>query len=534
MRLIRWVEGAPCPHPAHMKESECFNALCEGGEGLTCEAFNCVCGYVTDTCRCSPVYERFVPGTGRLNHMNPDEYDEMKLVRNNLQTQLTEASSGSGTPQPHSSQPLLHTSPPQPTHHPAFTHTHHPSPLTGSGSAPQQLSLQQRSFDNTLLEFGMGHTGVSPGCNHSGRFPTGRIQWYGECLESSVCDEPQSWPCACNGSNQAHAPHPHAHAPRPRAHAPHTQTPRIRMRPITHSVTHSVTHMISTWTVFTHQYFQVLAQLLEHGPLLGYWIMHLTLPPSHIPPVLEVRPQAKKQRPTPRLCHAPRRYPDLEHMYCVSAWKTPRRQRVDPIIPLCDDCGWYVEVGTVVHVPSKAFPDDRAPPDGFWPGKTVYTIQGGRLDIGIKIDREEIFTRPRAEVWGWQVHTYGGHITCGAAQCPNTPVSPPASPPCSPPSTAKRHPFVIETDSSESEAVAVEEREAQANEAARARWLESVPRATSTTRTAEERVIAAKDIKDTAQRRAWWSAARDRDARPEAVESNSGTGKTRSPSYGLV
>ena len=421
MRLIRWVEGAPCPHPAHMKESECFNALCEGGEGLTCEAFNCVCGYVTETCRCSPVYGRFVPDTGRLNHMNQDEYDQMKLVRVNLQTQLTEASSGSGTPQPHSSQPLLHTSPPQPTHHPAFTHTHHPSPLTGSGSAPQQLSFQQRSFDkNTLLEFGMGHTGVSPGCNHSGRFPTGRIQWYGECLESSVCDEPQSWPCACNGSSQAHAPHPHAHAPRPRAHAPHTQTPRIRMRPITHSVTHSVTHMISTWTVFTHQYFQVLARLLEHGPLLGYWIMHLTLPPPHIPPVLEVRPQAKKQRPTPRLCHAPRRYPDPEHIYCVSAWKTPRRQRVDPIIPLCDDCGWYVEVGTVVHVPSKAFPDDRAPPDGFWPGKTVYTIQGGRLDIGIKIDREEIFTRPRAEVWGWQVHTYGGHRQCCAAQCPNT------------------------------------------------------------------------------------------------------------------
>ena len=60
------------------------------------------------------------------------------------------------------------------------------------------------------------------------------------------------------------------------------------------------------------------------------------------------------------------------------------------------------------------------PPDGFWPGKTVYTIQGGRLDIGIKIDREELFTRPRAEVWGWQVHTYGGHRQCCAAQCPNT------------------------------------------------------------------------------------------------------------------
>ena len=161
--------------------------------------------------------------------------------------------------------------------------------------------------------------------------------------------------------------------------------------------------------------------------------MHLTMPrlsswgrstPSitHVPPVLEVRPQAKKQRPTPRQCHAPRRYPDPEHLNCASAWnlmKRPRRRHVDPIIPRCDDCGWYVKVGTVVHVPSEAFPDDRAPPDGFWPGKTVFTKLGGRLDIGIKIDREEIFTRPKAEVWGWQADTYGRRQWC-AAQCYNT------------------------------------------------------------------------------------------------------------------
>lgn len=60
-----------------------------------------------------------------------------------------------------------------------------------------------------------------------------------------------------------------------------------------------------------------------------------------------------------------------------------------------------VKIGKVVCIPADVFPDDEAPPDGYWLGKVVKTAKGGASDVGILIEGEEIFTRPRSEVAGW-------------------------------------------------------------------------------------------------------------------------------------
>ena len=60
-----------------------------------------------------------------------------------------------------------------------------------------------------------------------------------------------------------------------------------------------------------------------------------------------------------------------------------------------------VKVGKIVHVPHSAFPGEAAPENGYWLGKTCKTKKGGTKDIGIRIEGEEIFTRPMEEVAGW-------------------------------------------------------------------------------------------------------------------------------------
>lgn len=62
-----------------------------------------------------------------------------------------------------------------------------------------------------------------------------------------------------------------------------------------------------------------------------------------------------------------------------------------------------VKIGKTVHVPHSAFPEENMPENGYWIGKTCKTRKGGTNDIGIKIDGEEIFTRPISEVVGWIV-----------------------------------------------------------------------------------------------------------------------------------
>jgi hypothetical protein len=62
-----------------------------------------------------------------------------------------------------------------------------------------------------------------------------------------------------------------------------------------------------------------------------------------------------------------------------------------------------VRVGRVVHIPASVFPDEEAPAEGYWVGKTVSTSQGGSADIGIKVSSEPVFTRPRVEVYKWLV-----------------------------------------------------------------------------------------------------------------------------------
>ena len=60
-----------------------------------------------------------------------------------------------------------------------------------------------------------------------------------------------------------------------------------------------------------------------------------------------------------------------------------------------------------IHVPQATFPDEVAPPDGYWLAKTVRTRQGGTSDIGILCEgdnpREDVFTRPISEVLTWLV-----------------------------------------------------------------------------------------------------------------------------------
>lgn len=62
-----------------------------------------------------------------------------------------------------------------------------------------------------------------------------------------------------------------------------------------------------------------------------------------------------------------------------------------------------VKIGKVVHVPHSVFPEEPAPPEGYWVGKTVSTSLGGTGDIGIQIPGDDLFTRPRAEVADWLV-----------------------------------------------------------------------------------------------------------------------------------
>ena len=60
-----------------------------------------------------------------------------------------------------------------------------------------------------------------------------------------------------------------------------------------------------------------------------------------------------------------------------------------------------VKLGKVVHIPAHAFPREEAPTEGYWVGKTVKTALGGAGDIGIQIEGEDVFTRPRSEVAHW-------------------------------------------------------------------------------------------------------------------------------------
>ena len=62
-----------------------------------------------------------------------------------------------------------------------------------------------------------------------------------------------------------------------------------------------------------------------------------------------------------------------------------------------------VKLNKKVHIPKGVFPHHKAPRCGYWVGKTCATNAGGTDDIGIHIEGEEIFTRPKTEVAGWIV-----------------------------------------------------------------------------------------------------------------------------------
>lgn len=60
-----------------------------------------------------------------------------------------------------------------------------------------------------------------------------------------------------------------------------------------------------------------------------------------------------------------------------------------------------LKIGTIVHVPQSAFPNDPAPPAGYWIGKLCRTKQGGTSDMGVHIPGEPIFTQPMATLVAW-------------------------------------------------------------------------------------------------------------------------------------
>ena len=60
-----------------------------------------------------------------------------------------------------------------------------------------------------------------------------------------------------------------------------------------------------------------------------------------------------------------------------------------------------VKIGRCVHIPQSVFPDEVAPPEGYWVGKICLTKKGGMGDVGIHIEGEEVFTRSRLEVAKW-------------------------------------------------------------------------------------------------------------------------------------
>ena len=62
-----------------------------------------------------------------------------------------------------------------------------------------------------------------------------------------------------------------------------------------------------------------------------------------------------------------------------------------------------VKIGKVVHIPADVFPDEEAPAEGYWVGKTVQTTLGGNGNVGILVEGEEVFTRSRIEVVDWIV-----------------------------------------------------------------------------------------------------------------------------------
>ena len=59
--------------------------------------------------------------------------------------------------------------------------------------------------------------------------------------------------------------------------------------------------------------------------------------------------------------------------------------------------------GRVVHIPHAIFPEEPNPPGGYWKGKICRTTNGGLTDIGVHIEGEPIFTRPKTEVVNWLV-----------------------------------------------------------------------------------------------------------------------------------
>ena len=60
-------------------------------------------------------------------------------------------------------------------------------------------------------------------------------------------------------------------------------------------------------------------------------------------------------------------------------------------------------IGLTIHVPHSAFPEEDKPTAGYWTGCTVKTSLGGRGDIGIHIEGEDIFTMPMCTVATWVV-----------------------------------------------------------------------------------------------------------------------------------
>ena len=72
----------------------------------------------------------------------------------------------------------------------------------------------------------------------------------------------------------------------------------------------------------------------------------------------------------------------------------------------------------MLHIPASFYPDEEAPPCGYWLGKAVKTKKGGLGDVGIMVTDEDgdeyIITQPHSIAAAWVVPEETGADKQGA------------------------------------------------------------------------------------------------------------------------
>ena len=98
--------------------------------------------------------------------------------------------------------------------------------------------------------------------------------------------------------------------------------------------------------------------------------------------------------------HAPHAVPlSCQELSEYEKQRLANKKNNERVITLMDK----LKYGQLVHIPHAIFPEEPSPPCGYWEGKLCRTSVGGLSDIGIRVEGEPIFTRPKFEVVNWLV-----------------------------------------------------------------------------------------------------------------------------------